>query len=138
MRDKLGRVEVARRVGEWIGQPPNAERVTAELATAAKGVVTVLRDEDVQEVIDQVLVRKLLERPAGPPLGAVLEGILNDGAHHRLVDLVCDKAYDWVDATTTPPCCGSSSGGRRPGRPASSTGSSRTGCSSRSRPSPGR
>ena len=98
VRDKLGRIEVARRVGEWIGQVPNADRVTAELATAAKGVVTVLRDEDVQEVIDQVLVRKLLEQPAGPPLGAVLEGILNDGAHHRLVDLVCDKAYDWVTA----------------------------------------
>jgi uncharacterized membrane-anchored protein YjiN (DUF445 family) len=101
VRDKLGRIEVARRVGEWIGQVPNADRVTAELATAAKGVVTVLRDEDVQEVIDQVLVRKLLERPAGPPLGAVLEGILADGAHHRLVDLVCDKAYDWVTANHT-------------------------------------
>ena len=98
VRDKLGRVEVARRVGEWIGQVPNADRITAELATAARGVVTVLRDEDVQEVIDQVLVRKLLERPAGPPLGAVLEGILDDGAHHRLVDLICDKAYDWVAA----------------------------------------
>ena len=60
-----------------------------------------LRDEDVQEVIDQVLVRKLLERPAGPPLGAVLEGVLNDGAHHRLVDLVCDKAYDWVTTNHT-------------------------------------
>ena len=98
VRDKLGRVEVSRRVGEWVAQVPNAERVTAELATAARGVVTVLRDEDVQEVIDQVLVRKLLERPAGPPLGAVLEGVLNDGAHHRLVDLVCDHAYDWVAA----------------------------------------
>jgi uncharacterized membrane-anchored protein YjiN (DUF445 family) len=96
VRDKLGRVEVARRVGEWVGQVPNADRVTAELAAAARGVVTVLRDDDVQEVIDQVLVRKLLERPAGPPLGAVLEGVLNDGAHHRLVDLVCDHAYDWV------------------------------------------
>ena len=89
VRDKLGRVEVARRVGEWIGQVPNADRVTAELATAAK------------EVIDQVLVRKLLERPAGPPLGAVLEGVLADGAHHRLVDLVCDKAYDWVTENHT-------------------------------------
>ena len=88
---------------------PNADRVTAELATAAKGVVTVLRDEDVQEVIDQVLVRKLLERPAGPPLGAVLEGVLADGAHHRLVDLVCDRAYDWVTDEPRRPCCGSSS-----------------------------
>ncbi len=96
VRDKLGRVEVATRVGGWLSQPANADRVTAELATAARGVVTVLRDDDVQEVIEQVLVRKLMERPVGPPLGAVLSGVLADGAHHRLVDLVCDRAYDWV------------------------------------------
>jgi uncharacterized membrane-anchored protein YjiN (DUF445 family) len=96
VRDKLGRVEVSARVGGWLSQPANADRVTAELATAARGVVTVLRDDDVQEVIEQVLVRKLMERPIGPPLGAVLQGVLADGAHHRLVDLVCDRAYDWV------------------------------------------
>ena len=96
VRDKLRRVEVSSRLGGWLSQPANADRVTAELATAARGVVTVLRDEDVQEVIEQVLVRKLMERPIGPPLGAVLQGVLADGAHHRLVDLVCDRAYDWV------------------------------------------
>ncbi|MEJ3652367.1 DUF445 domain-containing protein [Actinomycetes bacterium KLBMP 9759] len=96
VRDKLARVEVSARVGSWIGKPENADRITAELATAARGVVTVLRDDAVQEVIEQVLVRKLMERPIGPPLGTVLEGVLADGAHHRLVDLVCDRAYDWV------------------------------------------
>ena len=96
VRDKLARVEVATRVGAWIGQEANADRVTAELATAARGVVTVLRDDDVQEIIEQVLVRKLMEKPLGPPLGTVLQGVLADGAHHRLVDLVCDRAYDWV------------------------------------------
>ena len=94
VRDKLRRVEVSARLGGWVSQPANADRVTAELATAARGVVTVLRDEDVQDVIEQVLVRKLMERPIGPPLGAVLQGVLADGAHHRLVDLVCDRAYD--------------------------------------------
>jgi uncharacterized membrane-anchored protein YjiN (DUF445 family) len=98
VRDKLARVEVSSRVGAWIGQEANADRITAELATAARGVVTVLRDEDVQDVIEQVLVRKLMEKPIGPPLGTVLQGVLADGSHHRLVDLVCDRAYDWVVA----------------------------------------
>jgi len=98
VRDKIARVEVSSRVGAWIGQEANADRITAELATAARGVVTVLRDEDVQDVIEQVLVRKLMEKPIGPPLGTVLEGVLADGAHHRMVDLVCDRAYDWVVA----------------------------------------
>ncbi len=96
VRDKLRRTELARRAGGWLREPENAERVTAELATAARGVVTVLRDEDVQEVLEQVLVRQLLSRQWGPSLGRILSGVLDDGAHHRLVDLVCDRAYDWA------------------------------------------
>ncbi|MDN5857713.1 MAG: DUF445 domain-containing protein [Pseudonocardia sp.] len=96
VRDKLATVAASARLGEWLRQEATAERVTAELANIAKGLVTVLRDDDVQDVIEQVLVRKLVERPIGPPLGTVLEGVLADGAHHRLVDLICDRAYDWV------------------------------------------
>ena len=98
VRDKLERVGISSRVASWISQPDNADRITAELATAARGIVSVLRDEDVQDVIEQVVVRKLMETPIGPPLGKVLEGILADGSHRRLVDLVCDRAYDWVTA----------------------------------------
>ena len=96
VRDKLRRTELARRVGGWLAEPENAERVTAELATAARGVVTVLRDEDVQEVLEQVVVRQLMSQQWGPSLGRVLSGVLSDGAHHRMVDLVCDRAFDWV------------------------------------------
>jgi uncharacterized membrane-anchored protein YjiN (DUF445 family) len=98
VRARLAGVAISARVGTWIAQPENADRITAELATAARGVVTVLRDEDVQEVIEQVLVRKLLEKPIGPPLGTVLQGVLADGSHRRLVDLVIDRAYDWISA----------------------------------------
>jgi uncharacterized membrane-anchored protein YjiN (DUF445 family) len=96
VRDKLHRTELPRRLGGWLAEPANAERVTAELATAARGAVTVLRDEDVQEVVEQVVVRQLMSQQWGPPLGKVLAGVLADGTHHRLVDLVCDRAYDWV------------------------------------------
>ncbi|MCF7551459.1 DUF445 domain-containing protein [Pseudonocardia sp. WMMC193] len=98
VRDKLGRVQVSQRVGTWVAQRENADRVTAELATAASGVVTILKDDVVQDLIEQVLVRKLLDKEVGPPLGKLLEGVLADGAHRHLVDLVCDRAYDWVTA----------------------------------------
>ncbi|HEY1969464.1 MAG TPA: DUF445 domain-containing protein [Pseudonocardia sp.] len=98
VRDKLKRTMMASRLGGWLSDPANAERLTAELATAARGTVTVLRDEYVQDVLEQVLVRQLMNQQWGPPLGRVLAGVLADGTHHKMVDLVCDRAYDWVRA----------------------------------------
>ena len=96
VRDKLHRAEITARVGAWLAQRDNADRVTSELATAVRGVVTVLRDEDVQVVLETAVVKRLLDQPWGPPLGRLLGQVLADGSHHKLVDLVCDRAYDWV------------------------------------------
>ncbi len=96
VRDKLSRAEVTARVGSWLAQRDNADRVTSELATAVRGVVTVLRDEDVQVVLETAVVKRLIDQPWGPPLGRLLGQVLADGSHHKLVDLVCDRAYDWV------------------------------------------
>jgi uncharacterized membrane-anchored protein YjiN (DUF445 family) len=96
VRDRLRRVGLASRLGTWLADPAHAERVTQELATMVRGAVAVLRDEDVQAVVEQAVVAKIMEVPWGPPLGKLLERVLTDGAHHKLVDLLCDRAYDWV------------------------------------------
>jgi uncharacterized membrane-anchored protein YjiN (DUF445 family) len=94
--DKLQRVGIGSRLGNWLAQHRNAERATAELATAVRAMVTVLRDEDVQPVLENALVRRLLEQPWGPPLGRLLAQLLTDGAHHKLVDLLTERTYQWV------------------------------------------
>jgi uncharacterized membrane-anchored protein YjiN (DUF445 family) len=94
--DKLRRVGIGGRLGNWLAQPRNAERATAELATAVRAAVTVLRDEDVQEVLENALVRSVLQQPWGPPLGRLLGQLLTDGVHHKLVELVAERAYEWV------------------------------------------
>ena len=96
VRDKLRRAEVTRKVGGWLACRDNAERVTAELATVARGAVAILRDEDVQAVLEQAVVRRLVAVAWGPPLGKLLGQVLTDGAHHKLVDLVCDRVYEWI------------------------------------------
>ncbi|MDQ3788321.1 MAG: DUF445 domain-containing protein, partial [Actinomycetota bacterium] len=96
VRERLRRVGVASRLGAWVAEPENAERVTAELATVVRGVVAVLRDEDVQAVMEQAVVKRVVAVPWGPPLGKLLAGVFADGSHHKLVDLVCDRAYEWV------------------------------------------
>ncbi|TDP65761.1 uncharacterized membrane-anchored protein YjiN (DUF445 family) [Actinokineospora alba] len=98
VRERLRRVGVANSLGGWLAQRDNAERVTSELSTVVRGAVTVLRDEDVQAVMEQAVVNRIVGTPWGPPMGKLLERVIGDGAHHKLVDLMCDQAYDWVKA----------------------------------------
>jgi uncharacterized membrane-anchored protein YjiN (DUF445 family) len=94
--EKLRSARIASRAGAWISRRENAERVTAEAATVVRGAVAVLRDDEVQAVIDQAVTRRVVAQQWGPPMGKLLEGILDDGSHRRVVDLICDRAYDWV------------------------------------------
>jgi uncharacterized membrane-anchored protein YjiN (DUF445 family) len=96
VRDRLAKVGISKRLGEWLAGPGNSDRVTAELVTVLRGAVTVLKDEDVQAVVEQAVVKKLMDVPWGPPLGKLLARVFADGSHHKLVDLLADKAYDWV------------------------------------------
>ncbi|MEC3975393.1 DUF445 domain-containing protein [Amycolatopsis sp. H20-H5] len=96
VRDKVRRVELSKRLGGWLSQPENAERVTSELATVVRGAMKVLRDDDVQAILEQAVVKRIVDKPWGPPLGKILAGVFTDGAHHKLVDLMCDRGYEWV------------------------------------------
>ncbi|MDT7741664.1 MAG: hypothetical protein QOE59_742 [Actinomycetota bacterium] len=94
--EKLRSARIANRTGAWLSRRENAERVTAEAATVVRGAVAVLRDDEVQAVIDQAVTRRVVAQQWGPPMGRLLEGILDDGSHRRIVDLICDRIYDWV------------------------------------------
>jgi uncharacterized membrane-anchored protein YjiN (DUF445 family) len=96
VRAKVTAVGITARIGHWLDDPAHARRVTAELATLARAAITVLRDDAVQSVLEQTLVRRVVERPWGPPAGQLLGQIVKDGTHHRLVDLGVDEAYAWL------------------------------------------
>ncbi|MEV6670759.1 DUF445 domain-containing protein [Streptomyces sp. NPDC051162] len=98
VRVRLRTVGIASRLGAWLADPEHADRVTAELATALRGALTVLRDSDVQAVVGEAITRRADAQEIAPGLGNMLEKIVADGGHHRVVDLVCVRAHDWLVA----------------------------------------
>jgi uncharacterized membrane-anchored protein YjiN (DUF445 family) len=96
VRERLRAVGIGARLGDWLARPEHADRVTAELATALRGALTVLRDSDVQAVVGEAVTRRAADREIAPQLGALLEKVVADGGHRRLVDLVCERACDWL------------------------------------------
>ena len=93
------RVDVARRVGEWLHDKSHAARDDRACVHRPRRL-GVLRDEDVQDALENALENVLVQRLAtfqvGPPLGATLARIVADGAHHRAVDLVIDNVHTWL------------------------------------------
>ncbi len=96
VRKRVSRSRIAYRSGVWLSRRSGAERATAELASLARGALTVLRDESVLAVLDEVFVGKVLRQPWGPPSGRLLERIVADGAHTRLVDVGVDQLHSWL------------------------------------------
>jgi uncharacterized membrane-anchored protein YjiN (DUF445 family) len=96
VRGRIERAEVARRVGVWLSDSGHATRVAAELSSLARGAMTVMQDEQVVTVLESIVLRRARLRPWGPPAGRLLERVVSDGAHHRLVDVVADSLHDWL------------------------------------------
>jgi uncharacterized membrane-anchored protein YjiN (DUF445 family) len=96
VRARLRAVGIGARLGGWLAEPANAGRVTEQAAAALRGVLTVLRDSDVQAVVGEALTRRAEAQEVAPGLGRLLERIVSDGGHRRMVDLVCARAHDWL------------------------------------------
>jgi uncharacterized membrane-anchored protein YjiN (DUF445 family) len=92
---KLREAEVAGRLGKWLCDHAHAERVAAETATVLRVLVELLRDEDVQQVIDKMIVRRVAEPQWGPPVGRVLSTMLAENRQEALIQLLCDRAFEW-------------------------------------------
>ncbi len=98
VRARLRSVGVGSRLGRWVGEPGNADKVTEQAAAALRGVLTVLRDSDVQAVVSEAITRRAEAQEVAPGLGRLLDRVVADGGHHRVVDLVCVRAHDWLVA----------------------------------------
>ncbi|MFZ2526053.1 MAG: DUF445 domain-containing protein [Rhodococcus sp. (in: high G+C Gram-positive bacteria)] len=93
---KIESAQIPLRVGGWMAQPQNAQRVAQETSTILRGIVTVLREEDIQQVIDNTIVKRIAEPEWGPPLGRVLAELIAEERHLPLIDMLAERAHQWA------------------------------------------
>lgn len=92
---KVRDADVAGRMGKWLADQRNAERVAEEASTVLRVVVEMLRDEDVQQVLDRMIVKRIAEPQWGPPIGRVLNSLVEEGRQEALLQLLADRAFQW-------------------------------------------
>jgi uncharacterized membrane-anchored protein YjiN (DUF445 family) len=109
---KLASIDVAAAVGGWVAVPENARRVVAEASTAARGIASLLDDDDMRDTIEALARRHLVEPDWAPPIGRLTLRVVESGGHHEAVDLALDRLDEWLVAN--PDALGTVLSGRLP------------------------
>ncbi|WP_246241798.1 DUF445 domain-containing protein [Flexivirga aerilata] len=96
VQQRLATAQVPLRVGRWLQQPANAQRVVSESAPALARGVSSISDEEVGDLLHRIVLPRLAKEPIAPLMGTLLEGVVRDDSHRQLVDLVVRELHDWV------------------------------------------
>jgi uncharacterized membrane-anchored protein YjiN (DUF445 family) len=83
---RLRSADVAGRLAHWLGQRENAERIAGAVATGLAGAVQVLRDEDVEALIERGLAKRVRETEAAPLVGNVLSMVATSDLRQEVLD----------------------------------------------------
>jgi uncharacterized membrane-anchored protein YjiN (DUF445 family) len=92
--EKLRATPISARLGSWLAQPANAAKVGEQAGTVVASVVGALRDEEIQDAIEQSISSRLRATPVGPPLGRVLDIAVADDRHQQLLSVVLHRVAE--------------------------------------------
>jgi uncharacterized membrane-anchored protein YjiN (DUF445 family) len=94
---RLRSMQVGRRLAEWLADADNARSISRNAAGAMSSAAQMLRDEDVQEVIDRSLATRIRSMRLAPLLGKVLVVMTEDNRHQEVLDEVIELASRTVN-----------------------------------------
>ncbi|AMB59322.1 DUF445 domain-containing protein [Microterricola viridarii] len=93
---KLETLDVAGKLGGWLAEPANARRLGSEAAIAAQGLLTLLSDDDVNDLLERLARRHLFEPEWAPAIGRVGARLVEAGQQRPAVDALLVAAEDWL------------------------------------------
>ncbi|WP_454175692.1 DUF445 domain-containing protein [Gordonia sputi] len=93
--ERAEQLDMPRRVSTWLADPANAPRISDEAARAIKLASEMLGDEDIEQFIQAVL-KWAAEPEWAPPIGRILEQLVDEDRLDPVFQLLCDRAYDWA------------------------------------------
>jgi uncharacterized membrane-anchored protein YjiN (DUF445 family) len=93
---RLDGLRIAERMAKWVSDPANSGRIAHHVATGLAGTAQVLRDEDVQAMIDRALIARVRKTQVAPVLGNVLSLLTADNRHQELLDEALRLVADGV------------------------------------------
>ncbi|MBY4569395.1 hypothetical protein ACN95_05060 [Gordonia sihwensis] len=95
IEDRVASLDLPRRVSTWFADPANKPRVNDEVSRIFKLCSEMLRDEDVERLI-QAALKWAAEPLWAPPAGRILEQLVAESRLEPVIQLACDRAHEWA------------------------------------------
>ena len=96
VHNKLAEISGARMAGTWLEDRRNADHVNELVSSIGLGMLTVLDDDDVRELVEGLVRRHVVDPEWGPLLGRATESFVEDGHHEALVSIAADRLETWL------------------------------------------
>ena len=97
LSERLRSSHVAERLAGWLTERENAERIAGAVAAGIAGAVQVLRDEDVEALIERGLAKRVRETEAAPLVGNVLSMVATSDLRQEVLDGVVKMLANLFD-----------------------------------------
>ncbi|MCF4005796.1 DUF445 family protein [Corynebacterium uropygiale] len=91
--EKVAQAQLPERAGEWLSKPKNAATVSAQVGKFTARVVEAIDPGEAENVLRRLVVDKLAEPEWAPPLGRVLEQLIEDGRTEPLIEELAHWAH---------------------------------------------
>jgi len=94
---KLLNMKLGERAARWLAEPEHSHRLAQHVARGFSGAINVLRDDDVQTLVDRGVVSRLRTVQAAPLVARLFEMFTDDGRHHSLLNEALRVVAKFVD-----------------------------------------
>lgn len=86
IRVRLQKASIAHKLADWLALPEHGEIVGRHAAASIGGLVQVLKDEEVQELIESSISKRVRATQVAPVMGKALSLMTHNNRHQELLD----------------------------------------------------
>jgi uncharacterized membrane-anchored protein YjiN (DUF445 family) len=98
VRSRVTAAEPGLALGRYLAEEEHQQRIVGEAANLAEAALDSVSDADVQLLVRNTLFRHATQTALSPPLGRMLEAVVEDRNHTGLVDVLFRSVHEWLVA----------------------------------------
>ena len=100
IRAKIEGIGISKRIAGWLSSPDNARTIATHVTRGLSGAAQMLRDDDVQDLLDRSVIARVRATPVTPIVGNVLSLVTASNRHQELLNealKLLDRVVDQND-----------------------------------------